>query len=308
MAKIDPGIAEAIMGEWRRIRELLEPELDRAARTASEIGLVEVAEYIVRGGKRFRGFLVILAAEALGGRAEDAIDAAVAIELVHSASLAIDDIIDKDRVRRGAPVAWLVHGVEKTVLASLLMIPVAQRMIERYGFKALTRVVSAWERTVRGEILDYIAAPTLPSSRYLELVDLKTGSLFALAASLGAIAAGKPGYAEVMEEYGAHLGRIYQVADDASDYYKYITGKRPRLDPSEVLFEKWATEQLGAEPGEPAVKAALEYVVREASKASKTLEWLPRSDKRRMLEAIPVFMAEKLVEEAGLTLPSPGEP
>ena len=303
MAGVSSEVAEEIVREWRRIREMLEPHLAEAARSASEAGLEEVASYIVRGGKRFRGFLVVLVAEVLGGRAEDALDAAVAIELVHSASLAIDDIIDKDRVRRGSPVAWIVHGVEKTVLASLLMIPVAQRMVERYGLRALTRVVAAWERAVRGEILDYLATPHLPPSRYLELVDMKTGSLFALAAALGAIAARRPDLAPRLEDYGGHLGRIYQVADDASDYYLYIKGRRPKLDPSEELFERWATEQLGATPGEDAVKAALEYVAREARKASQLLDGIPASRKRRILKAIPRFMAEKLVEEAGLTLP-----
>jgi len=305
---VSAELAEEIVREWERARSLLEPELREAARAASEAGLEEVASYIVRGGKRFRGFLVILVAEALGGRAEEALSAATAIELVHSASLAIDDIIDKDRMRRGSPVAWLVYGIEKTVLATLLMIPVAQRMVVQYGLKALARVVAAWERTVRGEVLDYLAASRLPPHRYLELVDMKTGSLFALAASLGAIAAGRLDLASRMEEYGSHLGRIYQVADDASDYYKYIKGLRPRLDPSEELFEKWAVEMLGAMPGEPSVRAALGYVAREALKASTLLEGLPSTPKRRILEAIPRFMAEKLVEEAGLALPEPGEP
>jgi len=308
LAGVSAEIVEEIVREWERARGLLEPELREAARAASEAGLEEVASYIVGGGKRFRGFLVILVAEALGGRAEDALSAAAAIELVHSASLAIDDIIDGDRVRRGLPVAWIVHGVEKTVLATLLMIPVAQRMVIQYGLKALARVVAAWERTVRGEILDYLAAPRLPPYRYLELVDMKTGSLFALAASLGAIAAGRAGLAPKMEEYGSHLGRIYQVADDASDYYKYVRGLRPKLDPSEEFFEKWAVEVLGAMPGDSAVRAALGYVARQALRASMLLEGLPESPKRRILEAIPRFMAEKLVEEAGLTLPEPGEP
>jgi hypothetical protein len=308
LARVSAEVAEEIIREWERARRLLEPVLREAARAASEAGLEEVASYIVRGGKRFRGFLVILVAEALGGTTEDALSAAAAIELVHSASLAIDDIIDKDRIRRGSPVAWIVYGVEKTVLATLLMIPVAQRMVIQYGLKALTRVVAAWERTVRGEILDYLAASRLPPYRYLELVDMKTGSLFALAASLGAIAAGRADLASRMEEYGSHLGRIYQVADDASDYYRYIKGMRPKLDPSEELFERWAVEVLGAMPGESAVATALGYVARQALKASMLLEGLPEGPKKRVLRAIPRFMAEKLVEEAGLTLPEPGEP
>jgi hypothetical protein len=296
------GYAE-IVAEWRRVRSLIEPELRRAAKAASEAGLVEVSQYIVRGGKRFRGFLVILAAEALGAQASEALDAAVAIELVHSASLAIDDIIDKDEKRRGLPVAWMVHGVEKTVLASLLMIPVAQRMVERYGVKALARVIRAWERTVRGEIIDYLLAGRIGPGRYVELIDLKTGSLFALAAALGAIAAGRDDLAKPLEEYGLRLGRIYQIADDAADYYAYLTGSRRKLDPSERLFEKWAITVLGAQPGRPAVEAALAYLRGQAAEASRLLEALPEGPKKRLLQAIPPFMVEKLLEESGLALP-----
>ncbi len=292
-----------IVREWRRAKKLLEPELIRAARAASEAGLVEVSEYILRGGKRFRGFLVILVAEALGAEPPEALDAAVAIEMVHSASLAIDDIIDRDRTRRGLPVAWMVHGIEKTVLASLLMIPVAQKMVERYGVRALGRVIRAWERTVRGEIMDYLLASRLGPGRYIELVDLKTGSLFELAAALGALAAGRDDLAPRLEGYGLRLGRIYQVADDAADYNAYLEGRRGKLDPSERLFEKWATSTLGASPGRPAVEAALRYLAGQVSEASSLLDPLPDTPKKRVLNAIPWFMVEKLLEESGLKLP-----
>jgi len=296
-------VYQEIVEEWRRVRLLIEPRLRAAAKDASEAGLVEVSEYILRGGKRFRGFLTVLVAEALGAAPEQALDAAVAIEMVHSASLAIDDIIDKDQVRRGLPVAWMVHGIEKTVLASLLMIPVAQSMVERYGVKALGRVIRAWERTVRGEIIDYLLASRLGPQRYVELVDLKTGSLFQLAAALGALAAGRDDMLPSLEAYGLALGRVYQIADDAADYHAYMEGRRRKLDPSERLFEKWATTVLGASPGMPAVEAALRYVARQAREAGNALRGLPDGRRKRVLQAIPWFMVEKLLEESNLQLP-----
>jgi hypothetical protein len=293
---------ETVVSEWLRVRRILEPKLMEIARAGAEAGVVEVSEYIVRGGKRFRGFLVIIVAEALGATAEDALDAAVAIELVHSASLALDDIIDGDVERRGMKVAWIVHGLSRTILASLLMIPVAQRLTEKYGFRAIMHVTRAWESTVRGEIADVFLASSLPPRRYLDLAALKTGSLFKLACVLGALAAGRRDAIPKMEEYGELLGKAYQLADDIADYKAYLDGRRQKLDPSERLFEKWAMEVLGAHTEEEVVRKALDELLSIVLRASKIASSLPASDKRDVLEAIPVFMAEKMLEESNLTL------
>ncbi|GAB6147951.1 polyprenyl synthetase family protein [Stetteria hydrogenophila] len=293
--------SEAVKREWLRVRRILEPRIIEVARAGAEAGVAEISEYIVRGGKRLRGFLVVVTAEALGGTVEDAMDAAVAIELVHSASLAIDDIIDRDRERRGALVAWLAHGLSGTILASLLMIPVAQRLTEKYGFKAIMHVIRAWESTVRGEILDAFLAGTIPAKRYPDLASLKTGSLFKLACVLGALAAKKPEAVPLMEEYGSLLGRAYQLADDIVDYKAYLEGRR-KLDPSERLFEKWAREVLGARSEEEVIEKALSELSSIVLKTSRLASTLPATSKREILEAIPVFIAERMLGEANLTL------
>lgn len=293
---------DAVVREWRRVQGALEPKLVEIARASAEAGVVEVSEYIVRGGKRFRGFLVVATAEALGGSLEEALDAAAAVELVHSASLALDDIIDGDVERRGARVAWLVHGVSKTILASLLMIPVAQRITEKYGFKAIMMVTRTWESTVRGEIVDVFLSGSIPAKRYPELASLKTGSLFRLACALGALAAGRRDAVTKMEEYGDLIGRAYQLADDIADYRAYLSGRRQKLDPSERLFERWAREVLGARTEDEVVQRAVEELTGIVLRASELASTLPASDKRDILEAIPAFMAEKMLEEASLTL------
>lgn len=294
--------SDAVVREWLRVKRLLEPKLAEIARAGSESGVVEVSEYIIRGGKRFRGFLVVLVSEALGAKAEDALDAAVAIELVHSASLALDDVIDQDLERRGMKVAWIVHGLSRTILASLLMIPVAMRITERYGFKAIMHITRAWESTVRGEIADVFLSGSLPPKAYMELASLKTGSLFKLAGVLGALAAGRRDAIPVVEEYGDLLGKAYQLADDITDYTAYLRGSRSKLDPSERLFERWAREVLGASSGDDVVEKAKRELLRIVLDASKAASRLPAGEKREVLEAVPVFMAEKMLEEANLTL------
>jgi len=294
--------ADAIVREWRRIKELLDERLEEVASKSSEEGLVNVTRYILRGGKRFRGFITVVMARALGASEEEAVDAAIAIELVHSASLAIDDIIDKDVVRRGVKVAWLVYGVEKAVLASLLMIPVAQRMIERYGISALAHVIRSWEETVRGEILDTFMADDLKPRDYMRLAALKTGSLFRLSAVLGALAAKARWAVKKAATYGLKLGIAYQLADDIVDYTLYRRGARSKIDPSERLFERWAREELGAKSDSDVVEKSLLRLRRITLEASSSIEDFPDNRWTRILRSLPTFTVAKMLEEARIRL------
>lgn len=290
-------IAALLYREWAEKKALIEEEINRVVNSQmNEAELIDVAKYISAGGKRFRGFLTILTAEALGGRVEDAIDAAVAIELVQAASLALDDIIDRDSIRRGRAAAWIVHGLPKTILSSLLFIPVSQRMVEKLGFRAIFHVIRAWESTVRGEILDSFIPELVPASRYIELCKLKTGSLFKLATILGAISAKAPADVERrMGEYGEVLGILYQVADDVVDYYNYKRGAG-EYEPGLKHFEKWAKTR-----GEDPVKVGIEYLKEKLDYTRKILAGIDfKSEKAVLLEFIPEFMVSKMLAEAGL--------
>ena len=285
--------------DWAEKKLLIEKAIDAVLSELDDSGLPEVARYLAAGGKRFRGYLTLLAAEALGARPEDALDAAVAIELVQASSLAIDDIIDQDRKRRGRAAAWIVHGLAKTVLASLLLIPVSQRMVEKLGFKALYHVIRAWEGTVRGEILDSIITDLLPPEKYLDVARLKTGSLFRLSLILGALAADAPQKTvESLGEYGETLGIIYQLADDIVDYNLYLRGEKP-LEPGLRLFIKWATrEDPRIDPTRAAAKALASFV-RHAEEIATSIEYAdPR--KGQYLAIIPRFLAAKMLETARL--------
>lgn len=284
--------------EWERSRRLIDERLKSVVTSLGDDGLPDVADFIAEGGKRFRGFLTIVVARSLGGDEESAVDAAVAVELVQAASLAIDDIIDKDKWRRGREAAWIRFGIERTVLSSLLLIPVAQRIVERLGFKALFHVIRAWESTVRGEIMDFVMARRLGPDRYIRLIELKTAALFRLATLLGALAA-RAGEEELQaaSEYGRLIGVIYQVADDLADYTR-ATIKGSPLGPGEELFIRWA-RSLDPEHPIDAAKMFIREKLSEAVEAARALK--PRDkDLALLLELIPAFLIQKLLSEAGL--------
>ncbi|MCE4628592.1 MAG: polyprenyl synthetase family protein [Desulfurococcales archaeon] len=284
--------------EWERSRRLIDDRLKSVVTTLGDDGLPDVADFIAEGGKRFRGFLTIIIARALGGDEESAIDAAVAVELVQAASLAIDDIIDKDKWRRGREAAWIRFGIERTVLSSLLLIPIAQKIVEKLGFKALFHVIRAWESTVRGEIMDFVMARRLGPERYIKLVELKTAALFRLATLLGALAArASDETLNAASEYGRLIGIIYQVADDLADYTRAVREGRP-LGPGEELFIRWA-RSLDPENPLEAAKKFIREKLSEAVEAARALN--PRDkDLALLLELIPAFLIQKLLSEAGL--------
>ncbi|NPA85648.1 MAG: polyprenyl synthetase family protein [Crenarchaeota archaeon] len=218
---------------WRRV---IDKELEELIRNSYEERVADVAKYIVDGGKRLRGSLALLVSEALGGNPWDTLPAALALELVHAASLSIDDIIDEDLERRGKPSSWVAKGLGNTVMVSNLLIPHAISLVKRYGRLAIDKVVEVWWVISKGEIWDVHGVPGKRGyEAYEAIIEAKTASLFALSAYLGALAAGRDQLLREAWRYGFLLGKAYQIADDLKDVEtdKSFSAK---------LFREWMSE------------------------------------------------------------------
>ncbi len=248
---------------WRQTRRIIDAAIEQYLANLPEAKAIEAARYIARGGKRLRGFIVIELARELGALVEDAIDGAVAVELVHASSLALDDIIDEDIMRRGVEAAWVKYGLKKTVMVSNLLIPYAQEIVDRkYGHEALRRTVRAWLDISRGEVIDAFSDPdTLSANTYLEMIKLKTGALFRLAAELGVIAARRLDLLSIASQLGETLGIMYQIADDIRDSRDR---EKLRKEPSLKLFQRWAQRE----------DTAINYIKQLAVKAAELSEKL----------------------------------
>lgn len=256
--------------------------------------VLEIVNYMSRGGKRFRGVLTILVCESLGGRVEDVIDAAVAVELVHAASLALDDIIDLDYIRRGSLSSWIKYGVSKTVLIANMLIPKAQLMIERYGFEALVKVIEAWLHATSGEVID-VFGPGPGIASYETLARLKTGAVFRAATFLGAKAAraGKP-YEDLAATFGENLGVLYQVADDLVDV---ITNKIEGGSRGLEMFIEWA----GGGNVEEIVSKVSSKIAGMLEKLVAIVMKFPNNQYRDYLATVPGYMLYGMLREAGDT-------
>ena len=176
----------------------------------------ELEHVVLAGGKRVRPTVTLLACEAAGGDAEDAVDFAVGIELVHNASLVVDDIIDRSAVRRGTPSAWAEYGYGAALIASDGLLGEAFALFSR-DERAMQVVAESMVELGEGEAVELVERPT-NEAEYMELARRKTGALFRAAAELGAVAAGADGFAvEAFGEYAERVGVAFQIRDDVLD-------------------------------------------------------------------------------------------
>lgn len=176
----------------------------------------QLSHVALAGGKRVRPMVAVLSCEAAGGDAEDALDFAVGIELVHNASLVIDDIIDESDVRRGTESAWTKYGHGPALIASdgLLGEALALFVSEPAAMQAVT---DAMVELGGGEATELLDRPDSEQA-YLELARRKTGVLFRAAAEVGAIAAGADASTvAAFGEYAERVGIAFQIRDDVLD-------------------------------------------------------------------------------------------
>ncbi len=182
---------------------------------------------VAAGGKRLRPLLVVLAAEAGGGVGpqggeERMVRAAVAVELVHSATLVHDDVIDGARLRRGRPTVAASAGRRVAVATGDLLFSRAFAELARNEDAEQLRVLSqASSALAEGELLqrEDAWAAEVPVERYLLRCELKTAALFEAACRLGALnaAAGSAELAAALGAFARRIGLAFQMLDDVLD-------------------------------------------------------------------------------------------
>jgi octaprenyl-diphosphate synthase len=183
------------------------------------------------GGKRLRPLCVMLASRV--GRGFDArgVDLAVAVELVHAATLLHDDVVDLGDVRRGAPAARTVYGNAASIFAGDWLLIEALRRVRRAGVAGtLDHLLEVIDTMIGAEALQLERRGALDLDRgsWLRIVEGKTASLFGWAMHAGASAGGlSPDEAAALEAYGVDLGVAFQAVDDLLDIAgdAAVTGK-----------------------------------------------------------------------------------
>jgi octaprenyl-diphosphate synthase len=193
-------------------------------RLTSDVVLVnQVAEYIIAGGgKRLRPLVVVIAAKACGYGGNRHPEAAAIIELIHTATLLHDDVVDASDLRRGRDTANSVWGNEASVLVGDYLYSRAFEMMVSIGeMRIMDIMASATNKIAEGEVLQLMNAndPETTEQRYFDVIYRKTAKLFeagcAVAGVLSNVSAAQQ---NALLAYGKHLGTAFQLVDDALDY------------------------------------------------------------------------------------------
>jgi len=184
----------------------------------------ELVRYTFKtGGKRLRPIMVLLASQAVGGDEKSALNAAAAVEFVHAASLIFDDLIDKDRLRRDMPTLNVAFNDDRAISSGLFLASKGVQVLSDYKNPKIMKMMGwALVELSKGEILDVISDIAIDVEHYLNIADLKTGSLFAASAGVGGLVGG--GSREEINglyNYGRAVGVAFQIRDDILD----ITGR-----------------------------------------------------------------------------------
>lgn len=175
-----------------------------------------VSYAILSKGKRIRPALVTLASEAVGGTAEKACFAAASIELIHSSSLVLDDVIDKSEKRRGRSTVHTLWGNDMALLTVQILAALSLKIAARDP-RLIHAIADSLFYMGEGEAMELVDFARDKKS-YLDLAFRKTGSLFSSAAEVGAlVGGGDRTQIHDLKEYGNHIGLAFQIRDDILD-------------------------------------------------------------------------------------------
>ncbi|MBY0280803.1 MAG: polyprenyl synthetase family protein [Alphaproteobacteria bacterium] len=193
-------------------------------RLQSKVELVEqVGKHLVlSGGKRIRPLLTLACSRLFQEFPGFAVHLAAAVELIHTATLLHDDVVDDSHMRRGEKTANDVWGNNASVLVGDFLFSRAfQLMVETRNLDVLASLSNAAARITEGEVLQLTSAYSLDLSveTYLEIISAKTAALFASACEVGGMIAGMDSHLRGdLYEFGHSLGMIFQIRDDVLDY------------------------------------------------------------------------------------------
>lgn len=201
-------------------------EVDRviAQRLSSSVPLIgQISHYIIAaGGKRLRPALLLLVCGALDYKGPQRFNLAAVVELIHTATLLHDDVVDASTLRRGRATANETFGNPASVLVGdFLHTRSFQMMVEAGSMRIMEILSEATNVIAEGEVLQLMNMhdASLNEAGYLRVIRSKTAKLFEASAQLGAVLAGSPATVEAAcATYGQALGTAFQIIDDVLDY------------------------------------------------------------------------------------------
>jgi octaprenyl-diphosphate synthase len=263
------GVILMNIEEWEEYR-YVEAGMGDSISRIEDSGLKKMVEHVCHsGGKRIRPIILLLVSEICSGSYSRSLNAALAVEMMHSASLIHDDLLDQGLIRRNLPSAPEKFGPSRSLLCGDYLIAKSIAFISPYGEKVIRDFGKAGMDMAEGEVLDLkLDDDNFGESDYFKCIYKKTASLFAISASIGAYTGGADEVlAERFSSFGNSLGTAYQIVDDILEFLEVVEGKESKFT-SETLPHIYMRDISKEE----ALKKSIDSVRLHVSAAKETLE------------------------------------
>ncbi len=243
-------IRRPITEELKAYKQLFDSTL-----THEDIFMGQALAYIRnRSGKMMRPILTLLLAKEVGKVNPSALNCAISLELLHTASLVHDDIVDEASERRGQASINKVYDNKIAVLLGDYLLSLSLMQAARSGsLKAVETIANLGGTLSEGEIfqLNNIQSEAITETAYFHIIERKTAALFTACGQLGAISANaSPEYAKLAERIGTIIGVCFQIRDDIFDYFTDNIGKPTGNDLREGKFTLPAIYAINNHPNE----------------------------------------------------------
>ena len=296
----------------------------KIATTISDKKIVSILD----AGKRLRPLLAHLSFKVCTGGKETpyqyqkALEGAVAIELAHTASLVHDDIIDKDKERRGKPALHIKEGISNAMLLGHKMLAIGLEIALRHGDKIAKLYADTWNEILSGELKEVNfnkkdvqnnganeITKTKIFSEYNKIINMKTASLYSSACKAGAIEANANGQILLtLADYGREIGLAYQLADDLVDLENgeiidsVIIPLLNRLDKDIVDNNSLKIKSLRKKLAKNSSKIKQFYMDEIKKHVNKAIQLsssdiIPNSQYKDLLIEAPTYIINKMLKE-----------
>ena len=185
-----------------------------------------IAYALASGGKRIRPTLALIASEMFGGKEEEVLPAALALEVFHNFTLLHDDVMDRASVRRGRPTVHVQWDDNTAILSGDQMLIEAYKLIAKVPSDKVQRTLEMFNEMATGICegqqydVDFERRDDVRIEEYMKMIELKTSVLLANALRTGGYIAGaNEAQQEALYQYGLHIGLAFQIQDDILDVY-----------------------------------------------------------------------------------------
>ncbi|MBW1685184.1 MAG: polyprenyl synthetase family protein [Deltaproteobacteria bacterium] len=253
--------------------KLVEGSMREQLRSASDL-VSQVGDHVLgSGGKRIRPVLVLLCSELCGYSGPRCVQVAAAVELLHTATLLHDDVVDLSALRRGRPSVNAIWGNRRAVLGGDFFYARASSMIVEDGNLDILWIFADTIRSMaEGELLqlEHSFDATVTEAHYFSVIERKSAVLLSAACEAGAILGGVTrGERRKLAEFGREAGLAFQLRDDALDYEagQDVLGKRPHTDIREGKVT--LPLLLALKRCTPAEREAVSEVLKNAARVSE---------------------------------------